>query len=79
MGNVMLNNNTLIKNLEDYKDTEKYSTRQLAEFLSNTEGLKDFYQEHIDKISEYIKKYPRLIVKFSKDINCFYPHLESAH
>lgn len=78
----MINKDILIKNLEDFKDTKKYSLKKLAEFLSSNEITKDFYQKHVNKINQYKQKNPKLLVKLSKDkyyfkqksANCFNPH-----
>lgn len=75
----MLDKEILIKTLEDFKDTKKYSSKQLAEFLAQTRETVDFYKQHIDKMNTYIQKYPRTIIKFLKDIKCFYPHSDGVH
>ena len=63
----MLDKKIFIKNLEDFKDTEKYSPRQLAEFLSINPVTSAFYKKHIEEFRAYLKKYTRTIFKYSKE------------
>jgi hypothetical protein len=51
----MLNKTILIKQLEDFKDTKKYSRGDLADFLSKTVIIKDYYNECVKDILTYIK------------------------
>ena len=67
----MLDKNILIRNLEDFKNTEKYSAKQLAEFLSKNPVTASFYKKHVDKFKLYIRQYPRAIIKYSKEDNKF--------
>ena len=70
----MIDKDILIKHLEDFKNKDnKYTIKQLAEFLSKNTITNDFFQNKVEKMHQYIKNYPKLIVKYSKDKYAFYP------
>lgn len=65
----MINKDTLIENLKDFKDSDKYSSKQLAEFLYKNPVTSDFFKYHVKQFKSYIKSSPRTIVKYSKEYN----------
>jgi len=65
----MVNQDTLIEHLRDFKNTDKYSTKQLAEFLYKNPVTSDFFKRHVKQFKSYIKSSPRTIVKYSKEYN----------
>ena len=70
----MIDKNILIKHLESFKKKDdKYSLKQLAEFLSCNEITSKFFQDKVEKMQQYVRSYPRLIVKYSKDKYAFKP------
>lgn len=63
----MINKDTLIENLKDFKDSDKYSSKQLSEFLYKNPVTSDFFKYHVKQFKSYIKSSPRTIVKYSKE------------
>ena len=63
----MVNQDTLIEHLRDFKNTDKYSTKQLAEFLYKNPVTSDFYKYHVKQIQSYIKSHTKTLYKYSKD------------
>ena len=63
----MIDKNSLIKNLEDFKDTKKYSPKQLATFLYNNSITSIFFKEHVSQFCNYINTNPRTLIKYSKE------------
>ncbi len=63
----MVNQDTLIEHLRDFKNTDKYSTKQLAEFLYKNPVTSDFYKYHVKQIQSYTKSHTKTLYKYSKD------------
>lgn len=67
----MIDKNTLITHLNDFKNTKKYNLGQLAEFICKNQITSDFFENHVELFNSYIKTSPRTIIKYSKEYDKF--------